>query len=167
MVFPTKFEAVPGNKYLSISKVLLALAVNTLISTSTMSEIYKPSPEEGASFSIKPQGNQVLIFADSNDDTPIKTIEIDTENEIKITFDDYNFDGFKDFSAWHTDDGMRTYTIHRVFIYSSIGKKFHEIKPTCSDQFLNLRVDRRKKQLLSMTHSPNGFKACATKSAKR
>jgi hypothetical protein len=56
---------------------------------------------------------------------------------------DYNFDGYKDFSVSHIDDGMGTYTIYDVFLYSPKGNGFVAVLPRCGDMFNNILVNKK------------------------
>lgn len=76
-----------------------------------------------------------------------------------ITFEDYNRDGYKDFSIWHLDEGMGTYKIHRLFVFSPADKKFKEIKPTCGDDFVNVRIEGQ--DLVNMIYDDNTPKSCS------
>ncbi|WP_303745268.1 XAC2610-related protein, partial [Enterobacter hormaechei] len=84
-----------------------------------------------------------LLMSILNDGKIISTEEIDVSSEKKnhVTLEDYNRDGYKDFSVWHLDEGMGTYKIYRLFIFSPPEGKFKEIKPGCGDDFVNIRID--------------------------
>jgi hypothetical protein len=92
-----------------------------------------------------------------------QSIEFYSENELHVATDDYNFDGYPDFSVWHIDEGMGTYTIHRTFIYAPKEQSFYEVAPKCGDEFINLKVDRKKKRLQSTYFDNNAPKLCYTK----
>jgi hypothetical protein len=53
-----------------------------------------------------------------------------------------NQDSFPDIEVWHTDEGMGTYTIHYLFIYSNACKAFFQLTPKHSEVFVNLHVGR-------------------------
>lgn len=90
-------------------------------------------------------------------------IFIDTETRKSITIDDYNFDGKKDFSISYLDEGMGVYTIHRVFLYSPKTNDFIEQLPSCGDEFLNLKIDKRHRRLLSTYYQSNIPRICITR----
>lgn len=46
-------------------------------------------------------------------------------------------------AVWHTDDGMGTYRIFRVFIYDVKTIAFTENFPSCGDEFINLVTDKK------------------------
>jgi hypothetical protein len=71
-----------------------------------------------------------------------------------LEVNDYNFDGFTDFAAFHTDDGMGVYTIYQIFIFNPKTKNFDTLKfptnfnPKC-DMFCDVKVDKTKQTLSS------------------
>ena len=91
-----------------------------------------------------------------------KIIHIDSEKKIKILIDDFNFDGRKDFSIWHTDEGMGTYKIFRIFIFTDKNHDFNEIHSPCGDDYIDVRVDKQKKELISSYFDDNQVKKCIT-----
>lgn len=76
-----------------------------------------------------------------------------------VTLEDYNRDGYKDFSVWYLDEGMGTYKIYRLFIFSPLEGKFKEIKPGCGDDFVNIRIDGDN--LINTFYDENTLKSCA------
>lgn len=91
-----------------------------------------------------------------------KTIHLDSEKEIKILIDDFNFDGKKDFSIWHNDEGMGSYKIFRIFIFTDKNHDFNEIHPACSDNYIDVRIDKQKKEIISSYLDDNQVKKCIT-----
>lgn len=71
-----------------------------------------------------------------------------------LEINDYNFDGYTDFAAFHTDDGMGVYTIYQIFIFNPKTKNFDALKfptnynPKC-DMFCDVKIDKIKKTLSS------------------
>ncbi len=53
-----------------------------------------------------------------------------------------NQDAFPDLEVWHTDEGMGTYTIHYLFVYSIACHAFVQLTPKHTDVFMNLRLGR-------------------------
>lgn len=85
----------------------------------------------------------------------IKNIETSiTGKPSHLEINDYNFDGFTDFAAYHTEDGMGVYTIYQIFIFNSKTQQFDLLKfppnynPKC-DMFCDIKVDKIKKTLSS------------------
>lgn len=78
-----------------------------------------------------------------------KSVRLDIEVKPHLELSDFNFDGLQDFPVWYLDEGMGKYTIHRVFIYESKSGDFIEAAPRCGDEFLNLKVNEIKRELIS------------------
>ncbi len=68
----------------------------------------------------------------------------------------------KEFVIWYTDDGMGIYDIYRVFLYSEKVADFKEIKPSCGDDFINLNLNKKKRELISLYYSHNEAQRCIT-----
>jgi len=62
----------------------------------------------------------------------------------------------------YIDDGMGNFLISRVFVYSSKSKDFEELIPDCGEQFLNLRLDKKNKSLISTYYKDNIPTLCET-----
>ncbi|MGC0831333.1 XAC2610-related protein [Pantoea agglomerans] len=88
-----------------------------------------------------------------------ENVDVSSEKKNHITFEDYNRDGYKDFSIWHLDEGMGTYKIYRLFLFSPADKKFKEIKPTCGDDFVNVRIEGH--DLINMIYDDNTPESCS------
>ncbi len=54
---------------------------------------------------------------------------------------------------------MGTYKIYRIFIFFPAEKKFKEIKSTCGDDFINIRIDGDN--LINMTYEDSAPKSCS------
>lgn len=63
-----------------------------------------------------------------------ETIVVETEKNMKIKLEDCNFDGHKDFSVSHLDDGMATYDVYQVYVYSVEQGKFIPLSPRYGDE---------------------------------
>jgi hypothetical protein len=122
------------------------------------------SPIRGAKTEITIK-NQTLAWTTSYHGRNNKgRIDVDTEKQIHIVVDDYDFSGRRGFAVWHTDDGMGTYSIHRIFTFSPKTNKFIERNPAsqCGDEFINLIIDRKNKRLLSTSWDQNIPRQCIT-----
>jgi hypothetical protein len=91
------------------------------------------------------------------------SIALDTEMPIAIKVEDYNFDGYKDFSISSVDEGKGTYDIYRIFAYSASDQKFVEMRPACGDGFINVRINKKSRMLTNSYYSDNVIKACTKK----
>jgi hypothetical protein len=72
------------------------------------------------------------------------------ENTTFLNFEDYNFDGYKDFSIVFPDAGMGVYYVFQIFIYNPQSNQFFNLKiPTYSrgecDMFCDIQVNYKKK----------------------
>lgn len=117
-------------------------------------------PEPGNKYTIMTEGNSISIV---NNDKEIETITFETEMEQNIEIADYNFDGNLDFSTWHMDEGMGTYSIYRIFIFNSKDRKFTEASPKCGDEFINAKLDEKNKSISSTYFKNNTPIICHTK----
>ncbi len=95
-----------------------------------------------------------------------KSVQLEIETQPHVELNDFNFDGLQDFSVWYLDEGMGKYTIHRVFIYDSKSNDFVEAAPRCGDEFLNLRVDESKRELISTYYVNTQPTSCSTRLKK-
>lgn len=119
------------------------------------------SGPKGIAVNIALKDNNLLSVSVIDGEKILSTEDIDVSSDKKnhISFDDYNRDGYKDFSVWHYDEGMGIYKIYRVFIFSKIENKFKEIKPDCGDELINIRIEGDK--LINMVYEDNTPKSCS------
>lgn len=143
-------------KYLAIS--LLGL----LWTAPVFAEKITFSPTKNVEATLVLEGAMLTVAVKSDAHNESRTIDFQAENELHVQIDDFNFDGAKDFVVWQIDDGMGTYTIHRIFVYQPDAVFFKELTPACGDDFANLRVERHKKTLLSTYWEMNEPKLCVT-----
>ena len=78
------------------------------------------SPASDVEASLTVSGPQVLLKVKSKQGESEETIAVETEKKLKLSVEDYNFDGHKDFAISHVDDGMGTYETSQVYIYSCL-----------------------------------------------
>ena len=92
-------------------------------------------------------------------------VDVDTEKSIHIDVNDYDFSGRLGFVVWHVDDGMGVYSVYRVFTFAPSINEFVERSPAslCGDEFINLRVDKKERRLLSTFWNQNIPKVCVTR----
>ncbi|MCU0117074.1 hypothetical protein N8H74_02330 [Pseudomonas sp. B2M1-30] len=144
-----------------------ALLLGLLWTFPALAEVTKFSPTQGTEATLALEGTTLVLSVINNGHNESRTITFEAENELRVQLDDFNFDGMKDFAVWQVDDGMGTYTIHRIFVYQPDTATFQELQPACGDGFVNLRVDSKRKVLLSAYWGMNGPKQCTTRFAKR
>lgn len=130
------------------------------ICTPTRAEIIEFFPSGESKATIKIENNEVGIVNANNLE---KKIEFDTEKPLNIEIYDYNFDKTLDFSIWHSDDGMGTHNIYRIFLYNKKTKTFSEAQSKCGDEFINIRTDKKTKTIASTIFEDNIPKLCHTK----
>lgn len=120
-----------------------------------------PTPKVRAEISAK--GREVSVTLKNGSYVTTKKIQVETEKSLKLLVDDYNFDGYPDFSISHVDDGMGTYTIYQLYVYSAKENKFNMLQPQCGDEFINIVVSRTKRSLTNSYFSENELKTCTVK----
>ena len=121
------------------------------------------SPNEKVKVVLVVRGNelQYAIFAPGKNRRG--SLAFDTEKPVHVEVDDYDFSGMLGFSVWYVDGGKGIYTIHRVFVLSKNSESFEEEFPECGDEFINLRVDKKHRRLISMYYFDNEPKECVTR----
>lgn len=125
------------------------------------------SPTKGVEATLVLEGSTLNVAVKSETHNESRTIDFEAENDLHMQFDDFNFDDAQDFAIWQLDDGMGTYDYYRVFVYQPKTGAFKELQPDCGDGFVNLRVDKKRKVLLSTYWGMNGPDQCITRFTKR
>ena len=148
-------------KTLAVSLLGLMWTIPALAETTTI------SPAKGVDATLVLEGSKLNIAVKSEMHSESRTIDFEAENELHVQLDDFNFDGAQDFAIWQLDDGMGTYNYYRVFVYQAKTGMFEELQPDCGDGFVNLRVDKKRKTLLSTYWGMNGPDQCITRFTKR
>jgi len=149
------------------SKTLAASLLGLLWTMPVLAETTTFSPTQGIEATLVLEGSTLNVAVKGETHNESRTIDFEAVNELHVQVDDFNFDGVKDFAIWQLDDGMGTYHYYRVFIYQARTGTFGELQPDCGDGFVNLRVDKNRKALLSTYWEMNIAKQCATRFAKR
>jgi hypothetical protein len=96
-----------------------------------------------------------ITFSKNKKKQQIDSIEASlTDKKTYFSIEDYNFDGYKDFAVYRTDDGMGVYTIYQVFIYNPDKILFTKLKMPLSsgaacDEFCDIKVDKKSKTFQS------------------
>ena len=127
-------------------------------------EVFSPAPDVKAIVITK--ANDLTWKVDYNGSKNKGNVSLDTEREIHIDVNDFDFSGHLGFSVWHVDDGMGTYTVFRVFTYSQPTNEFVERSPACGDEFVNLKIDKKRHYLISTYWDQNIPKTCITRLQK-
>ena len=149
------------------SKTLAVSLLGLLWTMPVLAETTTFSPTKGVEATLVLEGTTLNVAVKGETRNESRTIDFEAVNELHVQADDFNFDGAKDFAVWQLDDGMGTYDYYRVFIYQARTGTFEELRPNCGDGFVNLRVDKKRKALLSTYWEMNIPKQCVTRFAKR
>lgn len=91
------------------------------------------------------------------------SIPTQTEKTVHLEVGDYDFSGLDGFAFWSIDEGQGVYKVYRVFTFSWERNDFVERRPSCGDEFLNLKVDSLHGQLVSAFFDDNVPKSCITR----
>lgn len=121
------------------------------------------SPTTGVEANLIVRDHAVEVALTGVNGGSTETIAIETEKKLNLKLEDYDFDGHKDFSVSHVDDGMGTYEIYQVYLYSSKENKFVLLAPPCGEEFINLVVEKRARTLVNSYISNNRYKTCKKK----
>ncbi len=89
-----------------------------------------------------------------------ETFVVETERKLRVSVEDFNFDGYKDFSISHIDDGMGTYEISLLYVYAPKRRAFLPLAPRCGDEFINLKVNKSRKTLTNSYLVDNQYRTC-------
>lgn len=149
------------------SKSFCAVLVFAFWSAMALAEPIQFESEEGVAVTLVPDKTDLTVTVQTKTGSKDRVISFQTEKVMHVEVGDYNFDGFQDFSVWYIDDGMGTYSIHRIFVYAPKNSSFKELNPACGDEFLNLKVNKEKNTLRSMYYKGNVPTLCVTKPSRK
>ncbi|WP_155626393.1 hypothetical protein [Burkholderia diffusa] len=145
-------------------KILLAVAVFAISPLSYASEISKTfTPSPGVSAVVRIRGSELIWRLCGKIGVNQGRVNLDTEKPLNIKVGSYDFSGRLGFWVSHTDDGMGTYEVDRVFTFSPSSNEFVERFPACGDGFVNLEVDKNGRYLISTYWEWNVPKRCFTR----
>ncbi|WP_413215269.1 hypothetical protein [Paraburkholderia kururiensis] len=150
-----------------MKKIKFALLIFSLISflaNSAESEhVFSPAP--GVKAAVGTNGDVLTWEVNSGNKINRGTVNVGTEKSTHIEIDDYDFSGHPGFAVWHVDDGLGVYSIYRIFTFSPLSNKFVERHPAprCGDEFINLKVDKKRRRLLSTVWDQSVPKVCTTR----
>lgn len=119
-------------------------------------------PADGMIIKADVEETELVYSISLKDEIKTNRIKFDTEKRLYLGSDDLNFDGYPDIFAWHTDEGMGSFSVYRIFIYLPKNNNFIENLPNCGDQFLNLKIDKKHKKIRSTYFEDNIPKICET-----
>jgi hypothetical protein len=121
------------------------------------------APMCGVATEVVANGQEVTVTVKKGSDVTTEKIQVETEKNLKLTVNDYNFDGHSDFAISHIDDGMGTYTIYQIYAFSPKENKFNLMSPKCGDEFINVVISKKKRLLTNSYMVDNQFKTCTMK----
>jgi len=144
-------------KYLALS--LLGL----LGAAPVFAEVITFSPTKNVAATLVLEGPMLTVTVKNEAHNDSRTIDFQAENDLHMQINDFNFDGVKDFAVSQIDDGMGTFDYYRIFIYHQKSSTFEELQPDCGDGFVNLRIESKRKALISTYWEINVPKQCVTR----
>jgi hypothetical protein len=152
-----------GSDMKKLAFVLLSLLLSSSVFAANYRQEFTPAPGVRAVVDTNDGSLNWKIYYKGG--SSWGTESLDTEKAVRIAVDDYDFSGHLGFSVGHVDDGMGTYTIHRVFTYSPSARRFVERSPapSCGDEFINLQVDKKNRRLISTMWDQNVPESCTTR----
>jgi hypothetical protein len=121
------------------------------------------SPMTGVKATVTVHEQQVEVTVTGPRGRTTETLPFETEQPLRINVEDYNFDGHRDFSVSHLDDGKGTYDLYDIYVYSPKSGRFERLAPTCGDDFINVRLDRKHRALINTRVENYRFMECRMK----
>jgi hypothetical protein len=122
---------------------------------------FQPAP--GITVTVTTSRSAINYTITSAKDSKPNSIPLEIESQPNVRVQDFNFDGYLDFEVWYVDEGMGKYTVHRVFVFSPDSLTFTEALPKCGDEFLNLKVNKTRRALISTYYVENRVLTCLTR----
>jgi hypothetical protein len=158
------------NLFVRAAATGLATLVVLLVSSSSLAGSSGPTasfqPAVGMTAIITSTRSAISYTIASSNGTATNSVPLAVESQPHVRVQDFNFDGHLDFEVWYVDEGMGRYTIHRVFVFKPESATFAEVSPSCGDEFLNLRVNKTKRRLISTYYVRNRAQLCSTRLGK-
>lgn len=147
--------------------IVTLLCLTILVCTSAAAETFATfHPCPSTSVDVKVNNSSIDYTVTKSATERKKSVSLEIESRPYLELGDFNFDGIQDFSVWYLDEGMGKHTIHRVFIFDPNLSDFFEATPLCGDEFLNLRVDKAKRVLISTYYVNSQPIICSTRLKK-
>ena len=138
--------------------VATAAAMQQSVNAADFATVFTPARGLKATLSVREQ--QVELTVTGPRGRSSETLPFETEQPLRIKVDDYNFDGHKDFSVSHVDDGKGTYDLYDIYVYAPKTGKFERLAPTCGEDFINVRLDRKRRALINTRVENYRFTSC-------
>ena len=141
-------------------KIIFAVPLGLMSCFATADSKLSFSPQYKAEAEVISKGQEIKVTAKVGLQEVTDTFTIETQKELRLAVDDFDFDGRMDFSASHTDDGMGTYLISHLYRYSARDRKFVPMAPKCGDEFINMVVSKKKRTLTNSYVFGDRYKTC-------
>ncbi|QVN20800.1 hypothetical protein [Burkholderia pyrrocinia] len=149
---------------MKIVKIIVTVAALTISFLTCAADISKTfAPSQGVVAVVEIKGLNLVWRLSGKNGIRQGEVGLDTENPSSIEIGSYDFSGRLGFLVSHTDDGKGTYEVDRVFTFSPLFNEFVERFPSCGDEFANLRVDKKRRYLVSTYWDKNVPKRCITR----
>ncbi|WNC89832.1 hypothetical protein RI103_00270 [Paraburkholderia sp. FT54] len=147
-----------------IIRVLMAVAMPAISFSTCAADISKTfTPSPGVAAVVEVKGSNLVWRLSGKNGIKQDGVSLDTEKTPRIEIGSYDFSGRLGFLVSHIDDGMGTYEVDRVFTFSPSSNEFVERSPSCGDGFVNLRVYKKRRYLVSTYWDQNIPKICVTR----
>ncbi|MCU9956988.1 hypothetical protein OEJ37_26870 [Burkholderia sp. BKH01] len=148
-------------RVIRILVTVVMFAIPFLAYAAGFSKIFTPSPGVTAVVDVRDL-NLVWRLSGRNGINQGE-VAFNAETPLSIEVGSYDFSGRLGFLVSHTDDGKGAYEVDRVFTFSPLFNEFVERFPSCGDEFANLRVDKKRRYLVSTYWDKNVPKRCITR----
>jgi hypothetical protein len=144
-----------------VSLLMASFSVAARAGTADPATVFTPAAGVKATLTVRDQHVEVTVAGPRGRST--ESLPFETEQPLRIKVDDYNFDGHEDFSVSHVDDGKGTYDLYDIYVYAPKTGRFERLAPTCGDDFINVRLDRKRRALINTRVENFRFTTCRMK----
>ncbi|MFB5154314.1 hypothetical protein WJH60_32505 [Burkholderia orbicola] len=148
-------------KGIRVLVAVAALIVSFNLCATDISKTFTPSP--GVVAEVKIRGSDLVWTLSGEGGVNRGWVNIDTEKPLNIKIGSYDFSGRLGFWVSHVDDGMGVYEIDRIFTFSPSSSEFVERFPACGDEFVNLKIIKRGRYLVSTYWEQGVPRRCVTR----
>ncbi|MGU7770650.1 hypothetical protein ACV229_10770 [Burkholderia sp. MR1-5-21] len=121
------------------------------------------SPDVGVEANVEIKGGDLLWGVNYFGGSAQGHITLDVDRPVHIAIGDYDFSGRRGFLVWYIDEGMGVHKIYRVFTFSPMRRGFVERFSACGDEFIDLRVEKEGRRLISSYYDEGVPKICITR----
>ncbi|MCA8252110.1 hypothetical protein LGM89_02420 [Burkholderia sp. AU31624] len=140
---------------------MVAIIVSFNSCAADISKTFAPSP--GIVAEVRIRDSDLVWTLSGKRGVSRGRVNFDTEKPLNIKIDSYDFSGRLGFLVSHVDDGMGGDEIGRIFTLSPSSNEFVERFPACGDEFVNLKIIKRGRYLVSTYWEWGVPKGCVTR----